>query len=398
MRRGVLVAAAAAAALSLLAAGPAAASSNLAVGITDEAALLWGPTAKTIATYRRLHVQVARMDLYWGGQLGVANAKPRHPADPADSAYDWSIYDLLVRHLAAAGIKVIFTIYGTPSWANGGRARNVAPRNPADLRAFAEAAARRYSGRFVTGGIRLPAVSDWLAWNEPNNPIFLAPQYRRVHGRWTIASAEAYARICNAVYRGVHATRIPGERVGCGVTAPRGNNDPASSRPSVAPLVFLRAVKKDGLRTFDAWADHPYPAYPAQTPAQGDAAGGAVELGDIDTLIRLVTTLYGPKPIWVTEYGYETNPPDAFFGVSWRTQAQYLTQAFAIARRNPRIDMMLWYLLKDDSSPSGWQSGLETAAGVRKPSFAAFARIALAQERRAFAVRRRPSSSGTAGS
>jgi hypothetical protein len=34
--------------------------------------------------------------------------------------------------------------------------------------------------------------------------------------------------------------------------------------------------------------------------------------------------------------------------------------------------MMLWFLLKDDPRVSGWQSGLETDAGKRKPSYKAF--------------------------
>ena len=42
---------------------------------------------------------------------------------------------------------------------------------------------------------------------------------------------------------------------------------------------------------------------------------------------REVTRLYGNKRIWITEYGYQTNPPDRLFGVCWRNQARYLTQA-----------------------------------------------------------------------
>jgi hypothetical protein len=33
-----------------------------------------------------------------------------------------------------------------------------------------------------------------------------------------------------------------------------------------------------------------------------------------------VTRLYGNKRIWITEYGYQTNPPDEFFGVSWASR------------------------------------------------------------------------------
>ena len=95
-------------------------------------------------------------------------------------------------------------------------------------------------------------------------------------------------------------------------------------------------------------------------------------LGNLPVLIKLVTQLYGNKRIWITEYGYQTNPPDSLVGVSWAKQALYLKQAFGIARANPRIDLMLWFLLRDDPDPNGWQSGLSTAAGKHKPSFAAF--------------------------
>ena len=85
--------------------------------------------------------------------------------------------------------------------------------------------------------------------------------------------------------------------------------------------------------------------------------------------------LWGKKPVWLTEYGYQTNPPDKTFGVSWTKQAQYLKQAFAIARKNPRIHMMIWFLLKDEPILAGWQSGLMTATGKKKPAFAAFASL-----------------------
>jgi len=59
-----------------------------------------------------------------------------------------------------------------------------------------------------------------------------------------------------------------------------------------------------------------------------------------------VTRLYGAKRMWITEYGYETKPPDPFFGVSWAKQAAYLRQAYEIARANPRIDIFTWFLLQ----------------------------------------------------
>jgi len=52
-----------------------------------------------------------------------------------------------------------------------------------------------------------------------------------------------------------------------------------------------------------------------------------------------------------------------------------VSQSFAIARKNPRIDLMTWFLLRDDVPIGGWQSGLETSAGAKKPAFSAFQRL-----------------------
>jgi hypothetical protein len=378
---GLVVVLVALVALVATTAQPASSSRFMRIGIYDEAQTLYGPIPQTFALLGQLHVQEIRENVYWGGPYGVALKRPAHPRDPNDPAYHWALYDRTVRYAQQYGIHVLFSIYSTPSWESGKAAKNIAPKNPNDLRDFAYAAATRYSGSFMgDDGQVLPAVKEWTAWNEPNNPTFLTPQYKKVAGSWVIESAVNYAKICNAVYNGVHATLVNGERVACGVTAPRGNNDPSSSRPSVSPLAFLRACKKAGLVQFDAWAHHPYYAGPSDQPttkpvtAKG-APATAVTLGNIGDLIKAVTQLYGNKRIWITEYGYQTNPPDTLFGVSWAKQALYLKQAFAIARKNPRIDLMLWFLLKDDPNVDGWQSGLISFSGKKKPAFNAFKQL-----------------------
>jgi hypothetical protein len=382
LRLRTLVVLAAVAAVALLAATASQASRYMRVGIYDEAQTLYGPVPQTFALFKQLHVQEVRLNLYWGGKYGVARTRPKNATNPNDPAYDWTLYDRTVNYAAQANVHVLFSVYGTPAWANGDKGMNVAPTRSTDLRNFVLAAARRYGGAWPgDDGRLLPSVKEWLAWNEPNNPLFLSPQYAKTSKGWVIQSAADYARICNAVYSGVHASLFVGERVACGGTAPRGNNDPSSLRPSVSPLAFLRGVKKAGLKTFDAWAHHPYYAGPSDQPtmkpvtAKG-APATAVTLGNIGDLIHLVTQLYGNKRIWITEYGYQTNPPDPLFGVSYAKQALYLKQAFGIARKSPRIDMMLWFLLKDEPNLSGWQSGLITYAGKKKPSFNAFMQMA----------------------
>ena len=274
-------------------------------------------------------------------------------------------------------MEVLLTIVGTPSWANGGQGPQHAPSSATTLRRFAYAAARRYSGTFLdtASGRILPRVGMWLAWNEPNSSVFLQPQFARVGGKWRMAAAAAYAHICNAVYSGVHAAGGP-ERVACGATAPRGYNDPTSSRPSIAPLVVPARRQGDGPPQFRRLGAPSVLRQPVRDP--GDAQrrlARAIGLGNIDTLISEVTSLYGRKPLWITEYGYQTKPPDDFFGVTWDKQAEYLRQAYEIARANPRIDLFTWFLLKDSPTLESWQSGLITADGRKKPAFAVFARL-----------------------
>ena len=361
----------AALAVALLCVPTAGAARGMLVGLLDEAALYDEPTS-VFPLMEQARTQVLRLNLYWGGRIGVADRRPARATDPADPAYDWTLYDRTVNFAAQHKIKVLFSIYGTPGWANGGAGLNVPPRAIADLNNFAYAAAKRYSGLYpASDGRALPAVKLWMAWNEPNLPIGLKQQYRRVGGRWVMQSAIDYTKICNAIYGGVHRTLIRGERVACGATAPRGNNSPTSARPTISPLAFMRGLKTAGLRKFDAYAHHPYYGRKTESPSTKPSAT-AVTMGNINTLIAQLTLLWGNKRLWITEYGYQTNPPDRAFGVSYAQQAAWMKQAYAMARKNPRIDMMLWFLLRDEPRLGGWQSGLLTRTGQKKPAFNVF--------------------------
>jgi hypothetical protein len=386
LRSRLALTATALAAVALLNVPSASASRFLQRGIFDDSSIHYGNPDTVFPMLKSLGTQVIRVNLVWGGVGGVAKRRPANAANPADRAYDWSAYDRTVNYAAQYGIKVVFSIVNTPPWANAAAGVNVVPRNPLDLQRFAAAAATRYSGTYpAADGRLLPPVRSWMAWNEPNNPAFLRPQYRKVGARWIAQSPIDYAKICNAVYKGVSITSLGASKVACGVTGPRGNNDPTSIRPAISPLAFLRGMKKAGAAKFDAYAHHPYYGAPSETPstppppAKRGAPPTAVTLGNIDALVREVTRLYGNKRIWITEYAYQTNPPDPIVGVSPALQARYLTQAFAIAKKHPRIDMMLWFLLRDERRvrlEEGWQSGLLTESGVRKPAFAAFQRLA----------------------
>ena len=83
------------------------------------------------------------------------------------------------------------------------------------------------------------------------------------------------------------------------------------------------------------------------------------------------------KPLWLDEYGYQTNPPD--HGVGVLLPSRRVRDAVDRTRGGEpacRRCCSGSSCATSRGSPD-WQSGLETVAGIRKPAFAAFARAAL---------------------
>ncbi len=96
---------------------PALAANGMLVGLYDPVQPLIAPE-KTFPMLVKLHVKIIRIGLDWGTY--IAKTKPEHPMDPEDPAYNWDIFDTVVMNAHDHGIQVLFTIYGTPRWANGG--------------------------------------------------------------------------------------------------------------------------------------------------------------------------------------------------------------------------------------------------------------------------------------
>jgi hypothetical protein len=382
LRSAAVVVAVTALVAALVGASTAHASRYIQKGISDDSQILYGNPDKVFPNLQKLGTQVIRVNLWWGGPNGVALRKPANPASPSDPAYNWDTYDRTVRYALAYKIAPIFTVIGTPSWANASAGWNVAPTRAADLQAFMTAAARRYSGKFKdANGTPVGRVAKWIAWNEPNNPVFLKPQFVRAGSKWVMQSPKTYAAMCNAVVKGVKSVSTS-NKVACGVTSPRGNNQPGTPRSSVSPLAFLRAMQIAGAKGFDVYAHHPYYGYPSETPytppppGKRGAPPTAITLGNFQLLTKELQRVYGNMRIWVTEYGYQTNPPDTFFGVTPARQAVYMREAWAKLALNPKVDMMIWFLLKDEARiGSGWQSGLYYLNGSAKPSRAVFEQL-----------------------
>jgi len=325
-------------------AAPAHAAPGVKYGLTDDAWLQSGSGTleKRLTTLGAAGVQIVRFNLRWNE---IARAKPAQPADPADPAYDWEAIDPVVKGLRAHGLQVVLGMVGTPAWANGGQASNYIPTNPRSFGDFASAAARQY-----------PWVKKWLVWNEPNQQRWLKP---------TRASLYT-SRLLNPAYAAIHA-RIRGAQVAGGVTAPRGSSG------GVSPVDWIAGMRAAHAR-LDAYAQHAYPLNPKQeTPISGGCGHcRTITLADIGRLVTLVTRDFGSARIWITEYGYQTNPPDRLLGVSPTLQARYLGQAALQAYRTPRVDMLIHFLYRDEADIARFQSGLVTVTGTAKLALAGF--------------------------
>ena len=130
----------------------------------------------------------------------------------------------------------------------------------------------------------------------------------------------------------------------------------------------------------DAYAHNPYPLKPFETPSIGGCAHcETITMSTLERLQREVSRAFGSlKRIWLTEYGYQTSPPDRALGVSKALQARYVSEAAyrAFAARN--VDMLIQYLYKDEPDVARWQSGYIAAGGSVKLSYRA-AQLPLAQ-------------------
>jgi hypothetical protein len=317
-------------------------------GIHDDAWLVSGPgtLSSRLAELDRIGVDIVRFTLRWDV---IARNEPFDATDPRDRAYRWGRADAVLAGLNRHGIPAVVTLVGTPDWANGGLDANRPPLTRTAFADFAYAAARRY-----------PFVRHWTIWNEPNQQRWLSP-----------ASPKVYVeRLLNPAYAAIKDAS-PFALVGGGVTAPRGNAG------GVSPLAWIAGMGEAGAR-LDAYAHHPYPLQPqTETPWSGGCKYcQTVSMASLERLTTAIRRELGPKRIWLTEYGYQTNPPDLWLGISPMLQALYTAEAGLRAWNAPYVDMLINFLYQDDAADgltsSGWQSGFVTARGAAKPSLRAF--------------------------
>jgi hypothetical protein len=342
---------------------------------------------RTLDEIRDFGVIDIRQLVYWRSFAPSPNAK-RKPggrfvaSDPATyPAATWAPLDALIRDASARGIRVHLNLTGpVPRWATKSRKDNLTRPSPKEFQAWATAVGRRYGD----------AVATWSIWNEPNQPQFLKPQYRKGKPY----SPGLYRRLYQVGVRGLKKTAANrGDTYLIGETSPRGNSK------VVFPLDFFRRMlclngsykktRKCGVLDADGYAHHAYTT--AKGPRFVPHDTRDVTLGVLSRLERALDragkarALPRGLPIYLTEFGIQSRP-DRIQGVSFPKQAAYLSIAEHMAYVNPRVRSFSQYLMSDDrphaserNKYAGFESGLRTNKGKRKPAYKAF-RLPLAVE------------------
>jgi hypothetical protein len=376
------------------------------VTVQDDALLLHQQPADVLRTARRLAALGAdrvRITAGWSA-LAPAPRSRKHPAFDATRPDQYQpgplrALDTAIKAVTGSGMKVQLDLaFWAPRWAVsrgvGAGARQRWRPNAVEFGRFAEAVARRYDGNFADPtskkGRPLPAVRLWTTWNEPNHPTFLLPQSERTRsGKWRDVAPHVYRAMHEAAYGALK--RVDQQNmVLVGGLSSRGATRPGPTR-NIPPMRFIRelACVDEHLQPLhdpacrdyhpiqaDGFAYHPY-----SFEAPPDVAYGGpetVHLADLDRLSALLDQLHQrgriatALPLYITEFGYESKPPDTGRGVPPETQSRYMSLASYLAWRHPQTRMFSQFLFQDLRDPRDYQTGLLYADGRDKPALQAF--------------------------
>ncbi len=207
----------------------------------------------------------------------------------------------------------------------------------------------------------LPRVSIWQAWDEPNLPDYLSPQWSHSRsGGYQPASPGLYRSMENAFYSAVKRVNRSNYVVLAGL-GPYGDNPSTSATARMHPVEFERSLlcvtqqlKRQsgcsGPTTFDAIDSHPYGI---GGPNWHALLTDDVAIPDVYKLVRVLHAAErlgtamprGPKGNWVTETSWDTDPPDPN-GVPVNTQARWLEEAlFNLWKQG--VSTVLWWQIVD---------------------------------------------------
>jgi hypothetical protein len=295
--------------------------------------------AVAMAKSRVAGAGVVRIPVNWRNLVRAAPLAGFQASDPASPAYNFTRIDAAVQSAVAAGLKPLLVVSHAPDFAEAPHrwpyayAGSWAP-DPAALRDFAAALARRYSGAFpdpLAAGRSLPRVTLMQAWNEPNLSRYLEPQWVAQGRRWSAFSPLLYRQLLDAFYAGVKSVAPTDTVIAAGI-APEGER---AGLGVMAPVTFLRGMLcLEGCASrphFDVLAFHPLSVFDPDVPAVSALDVSIADIGKVSGLLRLAerrgTVLPArPKPLWVTEINWQSAPQSPH-GVPPRLQAAWISRA-----------------------------------------------------------------------
>jgi hypothetical protein len=237
----------------------------------------------------------------------------------------------------------------------------------------------------------LPRVDIWSVWNEPNLSGWLQPQYTR---KRVPVSPQIYRGLFLAAYDAFVASGHGKDEILMGDLLPfarSGKTYPAR----VSPIKFLRelacvdshyrayrggAAASRGCTNFQPLpgtgiAYHPYTLAEgpdALTPLADDATIN--DFTRLDRALRKLSRRFvdHTMPIWITEFGFQTDPPDPFASPV-ALVPRFMSESEWLAYHDQRVKSYAQYPLSDDSTAGrglsrfhGFQSGIDSSSNRPK--------------------------------
>ena len=239
----------------------------------------------------------------------------------------WGELDKIVDDASRANVKLLLSVVRAPSWATADGQNGMPSRDHFGTFAnFMGEMAKRYKGR----------AQAYEIWNEEN----LAHENA---GR--VASASYYMDMLVQASQAIKASDPSAIVVSGGPSATETNrSDIAISDVTFARQMFADPRFRDAV---DAIGVHPGGASnPPDTMWPDNAGPGPNFVTSREFYFRRVEDIHqamldnglGDRQIWITEFGWATpnNTPGYEFGnqISQQKQAEYITRAFQIARRD----------------------------------------------------------------
>lgn len=248
---------------------------------------------------------------------------------PTPTAIDWSRPDAFFA--ATAGLQTLGILGTAPTWANGVSDADYKCGDPPHwwYMPTTDAMIGAYAYFCAQLADRYKQVLAWEIWNEPNLYAFNPP----------VPDAARYTRMLQAGYTGVKAGN-PNALVVGGALSDQPTQQLVINAPcgtftetDIAADEFLRSMYGAGAKGFfDVLSLHVY----------GDPA-------IIDRVRQVMIENGDDKPIWITEFGYQTCPA----GPSCVTYAEQATQTLAAIsafRSRPFVQRLFYYMLNDNDN------------------------------------------------